>query len=155
MTLSDFATFTSGIAVTASIVYLALQTHQNAKHTRALINQGRVALISELLLTGTDADLAAATLTALTGSATPAAVKKWQFQSWAVAQMFGWQDSFSQHERGLLDEDIHKAMRAGLDQAFTRPAYREAYETRFRTPGTKFAAFIDEAIAKLPSETGK
>lgn len=159
MTLSDFATFTtavSGIAVTASIVYLALQTHQNAKHTRALINQGRVALIAELLLTGTDADVAAATLTAMTGNATPDAVKKWQFQSFAVAQMFGWQDSFSQHERGLLDEDIYKAMRAAVAQAFLRPAYREAYETRFRTPGTRFTAFVDEAIAKLPpAETGK
>lgn len=159
MTLSDFATFTtaiSGMAVTVSIIYLALQTHQNARHTRALINQGRVALISQLLLTGTDADVAAATLTAMTGSATPEAVKKWQFQSFAAAQMFGWQDSFSQHERGLLDEDIYKAMRAALDQSFVRPAYREAYETRFRIPGTKFAAFVDDAIARLPAvETGK
>ena len=153
MTLSDFATFStavSGIAVTASIIYLAVQTHQNAKHTRALINQGRVALIAELLLTGTDADVAAATLIETTGSATPEAVKKWQFQSFAVAQMFGWQDSFSQHERGLLDEDIYKAMRAALDQSFVLPAYREVYEKRFRTPGTKFAEFVDDAIAKLP-----
>jgi hypothetical protein len=72
MTLSDFATLTtavSGIAVTASIVYLALQTHQNAKHTRALINQGRVALIAQLSLSATDADAAAAALMATTGSA--------------------------------------------------------------------------------------
>ena len=141
---------------TALIVYLAVQTHQNAKRTRALINQGRVALISQLLLTGTDADVAAATLTEMTGCATPEAVRKWQFQSFAAAQMFGWQDSFSQYERGLLDEDIYKAMRAGLAQALVRPAYREVYETRFRTPGAKFAAFMDEAIAKLPpAETGK
>jgi hypothetical protein len=153
MTLSDFATFTtaiSGIAVTISIVYLALQTHQNTRHVRAQINQGRVALIAELLLTGTDADVAAAGLLATTGSATPEAVKKRQFQFFVAAQMFGWQDSFSQHERGLLDEDIYKAMRVAIDQAFTQPAYREAYETLFRTPGTKFSAFVDEAIARLP-----
>jgi hypothetical protein len=159
MTLSEFATFTtaiSGIAVTVSIIYLALQTHQNTRHMRAQINQGRVALISQLLLTGTDADVAAASLIATTGSAAPEAVKKQQFQAFAAAQMFGWQDSFSQHERGLLDDDIYKAMVAALDQAFRVPAYREAYETRFRTPGTKFTAFADAAIARLPTaETGK
>jgi hypothetical protein len=154
MTLSDFATLTtavSGIAVTASIVYLALQTHQNAKHTRALINQGRVALIAQLSLSATDADAAAAALMATTGSATPEAIKKRQFQAFAIAQMYGWQDSFSQHERGLLDEDIYKAMTAAVDQTFRIPAYREAYETRFRTPGTKFCAFVDDVIAKLPA----
>ena len=153
MTLSDFATFTtamSGIAVTASIVYLALQTHQNTKHTRALINQGRIALIAELLLKGTDAEVAAAFLTETTGTASPEAVRKQQFLSFAAAQMFGWQDSFSQYERGLLDEDIYRAMRAGLETAFVMPAYREAYQTRFRTPGTKFCAFVDDAIANLP-----
>jgi len=74
MTLSDIATFTtamSGVAVTISIIYLALQTHQNTRHMRAQINQGRVALIAQLLITGTDADVAAAVLLGTTGSATP------------------------------------------------------------------------------------
>lgn len=153
MTLSDFATITtavSGIAVTVSIVYLALQTHQNVRHTRALINQGRATLISELLLTGTDAEVASAILTGNGREVTPEAVRKWQFQAYAVAQMFGWQDSFSQYERGLLDEDIYRAMCASVNQAMVHPAWREAYEARFRTPGAKFSAFVDEAIAKLP-----
>ncbi len=152
MTLSDIATFTtamSGVAVTVSIIYLALQTHQNTRHMRAQINQGRVALIAQLLLTGTDADVATAVLLGTTGSATPEAVKKRQFQFFVAAQMFGWQDSFSQHERGLLDEDIYKAMRASVDRAFSQPAFRETYETQFRTPGTKFSAFVDDAIARL------
>jgi hypothetical protein len=128
MTLSDFATFTtaiSGMAVTVSIIYLAMQTHQNTKHTRAQINQGRVALLAELLLAGTDADVATATLLATTGSATPEAVRKCQFQFYFAAQMFGWQDSFSQYERGLLDEDIYKAMVAAVDQSMALPALRE------------------------------
>jgi hypothetical protein len=157
MTLSEFATFStavSGIAVTISIVYLALQTHQNTRHMRAQINQGRVALLTNLLLAGTDADVAAATLLATMGSATPEEVKKRQFQLFFAAQMFGWQDSFSQHERGLLDEDIYRAMVAAVDQSMAVPALREAYETRFRTPGTKFSAFVDAAIAKLSAAEG-
>ncbi len=153
MTLSDFATLTtaiSGVAVTVSIVYLALQTHQNVKHTRALINQGRVTLISELLLKSTDPDMAAAYLAGVGREATPQAVRAMQFEAFATAQMFGWQDSFSQHQRGLLDDDIYRAMRASVDQAMRHPTFRKAYETRFKTPGTKFCAFMDDAIAKLP-----
>jgi hypothetical protein len=153
MTLSDFATFTtaiSGIAVTVSIVYLALQTHQNVKHTRALINQGRATLIAQMLQKQTDPEVAAAYLEGTGREATPDAVRRIQFQAYATSQMFGWQDSFSQHERGLLDDDIYRHMRASMDQAMRNPAFREAYEVRFRTPGTKFCAFMDEAIAKLP-----
>jgi hypothetical protein len=153
MTLSDFATFctaVSGIAVTVSIAYLALQTHQNVKHTRALINQGRATLIAQMLLTSADPEVAAAYLIGTGREATPDAVRKMQFQAFATSQMFGWQDSFSQHERGLLDDDIYRHMRASVDQAMRHKAFREAYETRFRTPGTKFCAFMDEAIAKLP-----
>ena len=42
MTLSDFATFCtaiSGLAVTASLIYLGLQTYQSTKHTRALMSE--------------------------------------------------------------------------------------------------------------------
>jgi hypothetical protein len=48
MTLSDLASIgslVSGTPVTASLIYLALQTHQDAKHTKALIHQGRAARI--------------------------------------------------------------------------------------------------------------
>jgi len=158
MTLSDFATFctaVSGIAVTISIVYLALQTHQNVKHTRALINQGRITLIAEMLLKQTDADVAAAYLAGTGREATPDAVRRIQFEAFATAQMFGWQDSFSQHERGLLDDDIYRAMRASVAQAMVHPAFREAYQVRFRTQGTKFCAFVDDAIAKLPQSAAQ
>jgi hypothetical protein len=153
MTLSDFATFCtaiSGIAVTISIIYLALQTHQNVKHTRALINQGRATLIAQMLLTSADPEVAAAYLIGTGREPTQEAVRKMQFQAFAASQMFGWQDSFSQHERGLLDDDIWRHMRASVDSAMKHPAFREAYEQRFKTPGTKFCAFMDEAIAKLP-----
>jgi len=153
MTLSDFATLTtaiSGIAVTGSIIYLALQTHQNTKHTRALINQGRATLIAQILLKQTDTEVAAAYLEGTGRESTPEAVRRIQFQAFAASQMFGWQDSFSQHERGLLDDDIYRHMRASVDQAMRHKAFREAYEARFRTPGTKFCAFMDDAIAKLP-----
>ena len=63
MSLSDLASigsFVSGIAVLASLIYLSLQVSQNTKHSRALIQQGRVTGITTNYLTMADADLAAA-----------------------------------------------------------------------------------------------
>ena len=154
MTLTDFATFStaiSGLAVTASLVYLALQTHQNAKHTKALIQQGRLGAIRELALSCADTDLASAILLAIQGSSTPEAVKQFQFQNYCGASLYGWQDTFLQYEMGLLDEDIFKQMRGGVTRAMRTPAFRNAWETIFRVRGTKFADFVDEVISTLPT----
>ena len=52
MSLSDLAaigSLISGVAVLISLIYLARQMRQNTKHTRALIQQGRVERISNQL----------------------------------------------------------------------------------------------------------
>jgi hypothetical protein len=52
MNLSDLAaigSLVSGIAVLVSLVYLAQQTRQNSKHTRALIQQGRAIQSADIL----------------------------------------------------------------------------------------------------------
>src|SRR5580765_5709256 len=53
MSLSDLASIgslVSGLAVLVSLIYLGLQTHQNAKHSRALIQQGRAARVADTAL---------------------------------------------------------------------------------------------------------
>lgn len=152
MTLSDFATFStaiSGFAVTASLIYLALQTHQSVKHTRALIHQGRIARIGELAMESADADVTSAIIIATGGTPTPEEVKRRQFNAFCAASFYGWQDSFSQHRKGLLDEDIFIQMRAALVRALSLPAVHAEWQN-LRVPGTKFAAFVDEIITTLP-----
>ena len=153
MTLSDLASIgslVSGIAVTASLIYLALQTHQNAKHTRALIHQGRIAGIREIAVAATDADVVSAIILANGGTPTPRDVKRMQFQFFFAATLYGWQDSFSQHESGLLDSDIYLQMRSAVTSAMAQPGSRAMWEGTLRVPGTKFAAFVDGIIAALP-----
>lgn len=153
MSLSDLAaigSLVSGIAVTASLIYLALQTHQNAKHTRALIHQGRIAGIREISIAGTDADVVAAFIQGNGGTPTPPEIKRMQFQFFFAAMLYGWQDSFSQHESGLLDEDIYLQMRSAVAGAMAQPGSRALWEGGLRVPGTKFAAFVDGIIATLP-----
>src|SRR6185369_7999739 len=53
MTLSDLASIgslVSGVAVLVSLVYLSLQIRQNARHSKALIQQGRAARIADTAL---------------------------------------------------------------------------------------------------------
>jgi hypothetical protein len=153
VTLSDFATFStaiSGFAVTASLIYLALQTHQNTKHTRALINQGRIDRIADTRLAAANPEIAAAIIIADGGAPTPERIKQEQFSAYCNATFYGWQDSFSQHHRGLLDDDIYSQMREAVVKALAQPGYRAEWE-KIRVPGTRFAGFVDGIIATLPS----
>ncbi|HEX3666742.1 MAG TPA: hypothetical protein VHU23_16065 [Rhizomicrobium sp.] len=154
MTLADFATFStaiSGFAVTASLIYLALQTHQNAKHTRALINQGRSNRIADTRLAAANADIAAAIIIANGGEPTPERIKQEQFSTFCNALFYGWQDTFLQYQKGLLDEDIYSQMCDALIKTFSRPGYRAEWE-KVRVPGTRFVTFVDRIIASLPAE---
>jgi len=153
MTLSDFATFStaiSGLAVTASLIYLAMQTHQNAKHTRALIHQGRIAALRDIFLAATDPTMAAAFIAVPGGTPTPQEVQKVQYRSLYGAMIYGWQDTYSQYQSGLLDDDFFRQMRSGAVQALSNPTSRAVWEF-YRVPGTKFAAFMDELAASLPA----
>jgi hypothetical protein len=131
VTLADFATFStaiSGFAVTASLIYLALQTHQNTGNTRALINQGRIDRIADTRLAAADAEIAAALIIANGGEPTPERIRQEQFSAYCNATFYGWQDSFSQHHRGLLDDDIYSQMREAVVKALAQPGYRAEWE---------------------------
>jgi hypothetical protein len=154
MTLSDFATFStavSGLAVTASLIYLALQTHQNNKHTRALIHQGRIDRIADTQLAAANADIAASIIAANGEEPTPARIRQEQFMRYCAASFFGWQDTFIQHQQSLLDDDIYLQMRSALVRVLGQPGYRAEWE-KIRVPGTRFAAFVDGIIATLPAK---
>ena len=151
MTLSDFATFStaiSGLAVTASLIYLALQTHQNTKHTRALIHQGRVTALRDIFLALANPDVAAAYVAVPGGMPTPEAIQRLQYRQICLAQIFGWQDTYSQYRRGLLDEDFFRQMRAAAVQYLRNPTFRAVWESH-KVPGTEFATFMDELAASL------
>ena len=156
VTLADFATLStaaSGLAVTGSLIYLAMQTHQNAKHTRALIHQGRIAGLRDVFLATADGDVAAAMIVATGGTPTPLKVQKYQFLAISGARIYGWQDTYLQYQNGLLGEDFLLQMRAGAEFVMKDPAAREVWEV-YRVPGTSFTTFMD-AIAGRTKDAEK
>jgi hypothetical protein len=81
--IASIATAISGFAVTISLIYVAIQTRQNVRHTRALIHQGTAARTTALLLGSMNADAAAAWIEGNGGTPTPELIRKRQFhQHW-------------------------------------------------------------------------
>ncbi len=58
--VASIATAISGLAVTVSLIYLAIQTRQNVRHTTALIHQGTAARTTTILRGWMNADTVAA-----------------------------------------------------------------------------------------------
>ena len=103
--ISSIATAVSGFVVTISLIYLAIQTQQNVRHTRALIHQGTAARTTTLLLGLMNADVAAAWIEGNGGTPTPELVRQRQFHHQCGTAMIAMEDYFSQHEEGLLSEE--------------------------------------------------
>ena len=124
MSLSDLASlgsFVSGIAVLVSLGYLALQTRQNVRHTRALIQQGRSAQTGALLCQlAADASLAEVMVRAGREALTDAEMVR--ISNWYYAMFLNLEDQFHQHERQLIDDDRYFSTLAGAQDAASAPA---------------------------------
>lgn len=149
MTLSDFATLStaiSGIAVTVSLIYLIIQTRQNLRHTRALIHQGASARTVAIVLANQTADATTAWLQGNGVEPTPEAVRKGQFYLMCQTSITALEDIFSQHNDGLMKDEVFARncyIHRGL---LSEPGYRE-YWTAQRADVAKiapdFAGFVD------------
>lgn len=154
MTLSDFATLStavSGVAVTASLIYLALQTHQNAKHTKALLQQNQAERIITTLMNLANSDLANTWIAGNGGTATPETVKALQFAQLCNAVMYDMMAHYNQHTDGLMTDEMFGASvvayRTFLQQPGLRAFWTSWREARLRE-SPKFIAWVDGLAAK-------
>ena len=150
MSLSDFATFStaiSGLAVTASLIYLALQTHQNAKHTKALIHQGRASRIVELAMAATRSDLVEAAIAANGEEPTLDKIRRRQFGGVCRAFVLSFEESFFQYRNGLLEKEVYDSLCVNIANRLAYAPERAEWQIR-KTPGTDFTKFVDAIIAR-------
>jgi len=160
MTLSDLATIgsiVSSLAVAASLIYLGVQTHQAAKHTRALISQGRSGRLSEFIAAFSETDKMAAILEVTSGApATPELIRRTQARLYFQGCFAGWIDVFEQHQEGLLSDDHLADMKASISiNLRSRPARREWEQWKAGRPKTHaaFKAWVDAEIAASDTTT--
>ncbi len=150
MTLSDLSSIVgmiSGLAVLGSLVYLAQQTRQNAKHTRALIQQGRTEqIIGTTIRFAEDASLTALRLRGDQGDTTLGPVQLFQYSMMRFALFFNWEDQFYQHRAGLLDGSRFAAMMKAIEAHFQSPGARLAYKQARVSFAPDFQSFIDSIM---------
>jgi hypothetical protein len=160
MVLSDvasIATAVSGLAVTASLIYVGIQTKQNVRHTRALIHQGTAARTTSILLGFMNAEIVSAWIEGNGGTATPELIRQRQFHYHCGIAMIAMEDYFSQHEDGLLSDEQFSRGCETFRGALREPGLR-AYWLKHRETMTKeaprYCAFIDSLCAGEPMASG-
>ena len=154
MTLADFAslsTAVSGIAVTASLIYLALQVHQNTKHTRAQIHLGRASRVASIQLAAMRTDMVEAVIAAGGIESTKENVRAMQFRLMVNTYLNSFEESLSQRNHGLLENDAYQSLRENVGRLLGQPAFRAEWERR-KTPGSVFTKFIDGVASELASQ---
>ena len=149
--IASIATAISGLAVTVSLIYLAIQTRQNVRHTTALIHQGTAARTTTILLGWMNAEAAAIWIEGNGGTPTPELIRERQFQYHCAIAMIAMEDYFSQHELGLLSEEQFSRGIATFRHALKEPGLR-AYWLRQREimskAAPKYCAFIDSLCSE-------
>jgi hypothetical protein len=163
MTLTDLAsiaTVISSLAVLGSLIYLAQQTRQNTRHTRALIQQGRNQQIMAFNLGGAaDADFTELMLRADAGDPALTPTQVMAYIQLVGAQLAHTEDIFYQHREGLVDDERFPGTVAYLQYGRgVHPGFRAAWEIWKAACGAEFRAFADEKIREAatfpPSDAG-
>jgi hypothetical protein len=156
MNLSDLASvgsFVSGVAVLASLVYLSLQIRQNTKHSRALIQQGRAARICESLTHLAEFDWSDGMDACLAGTpgVNPRDLRRFIF---IVRTFFvSAEDSFLQHQEGLMDRQVFEAFESFLQSSLNAsPGFRKAWKISRLSYVPAFRDYIDRLVVAAKAD---
>lgn len=153
MSLADIASIASilsSIAVAVSLIYLGVQAHQNAKHTKALIQSARVDRLMTQMVGFSDADKCAAYIAGNGGEPTPQAIQERQFFMQCLAQTGVMLDVFTQHRAGLLSNEQFNGVCGTYRVWLKEPGFRKFTLERnlaFRQSTPEFAVFVDSLMA--------
>ena len=152
MSLADLASLgglLSSLAVLVSLIYLGIQTHQNAKHSRALIQQGRAARVADTALRIAELRDSDGIDRCFLGERDVSAKDLARFANICRAVFMSAEDSFLQHEQGLLEQTAFKSFEASVRSGMGAPGVaagwlmtRDMYEPTFR-------AYMDGMLGDL------
>ena len=149
MSLSDLAalgSFISGLAVVVTFVFLLIQMRQTNQNQKALMQQMRSARSSDLLLKQSEPYLAEVVGDALSRDIDMDEIKIRSFMQLFIASMLNWEDSFLQHEAGMLDTSIVVAEREVASIVFSYAAYRAVWKLMRNTFSANYRLHIDKIL---------
>ena len=157
MTLSDlasFGSFISGVAVVASLIYLAVQIQQNTRHTRALIHQGSAARTNSIMMGLMPADFCAAWIEGNYANATPELIKQRQFFYHCLTALNAMEDHHLQHKDGLLSQEQYARGCDNFRRLLMEPGFRDywtTYRNNIISVAPNYCAFVDSLCTTGPT----
>jgi hypothetical protein len=164
MTLSDISSIVgviSGLAVLGSLVYLAQQTRQNTKHTRALIFQGTAELALSQFHAMAEPELAASIIIGNGGTPTPEEIRHFQFNQVCTSCAVVWDNLVAQHDEGLVNAAHFQRIRwAWVQKMQANPGVREVLKLMVSSAGApdhRLYNFVRDVVRdaeKLPGPNG-
>ena len=125
--LSSLGSFISGLAVIITLIFLLLQMRQTDKNQKALLQQGRSARVTELILKRTDPELSKALTRGLHADLTIEGFQVESINAFFAALFWSIEDSFLQYRAGLLLSTSWETDAATLRGFFSVPACRVAW----------------------------
>ena len=152
MSLSDLASigsFVSGVAVLISLVYLALQVRQAERNQRAMLQQGRAARATDLLVRMAEDDLAHVLAKGSFGEEELTPKEELQFVLIFRANIIGMEDTYFQHKHKMLDDDSFTSSFKMFRPYFSAPGYRAAWKRSRPMYDEGFVRLVDQIAAEV------
>jgi phytoene dehydrogenase-like protein len=149
--LADIGELAGGVAVVASLVYLALQVRQNTRAVRGSTLHLNTDLWASLFLRLSDQAVTQAYIAGMSGQPDIKPLHYSQFYFICKTMFLALEDQFYQARQGTLDREIYAAYeRATTDQLLAFPGFRIWWLQTRSTFSPSFVARVDEMIATTP-----
>jgi len=152
MSLSDLAalgSFISGLAVVVTLIFLLLQIRQTERNQQSVMQQGRAARTVDFILRSIDPVLCDAIVRANKSDLTLTPTQISAFNAYAVAMYWSIEDSFLQHQKGLLDAASWTTEVATLKSFLLLPAWRVGWEMCRNQSSGEYRQYVDSLLRSV------
>ena len=149
--LANLGEFISGLAVIASLIYLAFQIRQNTKTVKSQTLLGNTEIWSNLLLTMADDDHISAYLYGAMGIEDIRPKEFTQFVLQCRVLFISFENQYYQFCNGSLDEETYKGYERTIsNQILSFPGFRLYWKLNHDMYSPIFAKHVDSMIASTP-----
>lgn len=150
MSFSDLASigsFVSGIAVVVSLIYLSLQVRHADRNQQASIRQGRSTRIADLFMGASNPSVADAVGKGSAGAEDISSTQLEQFRYYCLAHISHAEDSFYQHQDGLLNDAAFETFVSALKFWYRSSGVQAVWKRARDAYAGEFVDFMDKVSA--------
>jgi hypothetical protein len=154
MSIADISSVISSAAVLATLVLILLQMRQSTQNQKAILQQGRSARILASQVTTLQPQLAEVMTRAYASDLTLSPVEVRTINGFVQSFFWSQEDSFLQHQAGLLDDEGWQNDLTAIRNALVLPAFRVGWKMSRVQTGGAYRAFIDAQLGEVKPGKG-